>query len=170
MRKTSVAIVLFVYAVTSGPVNGWGTANVIAPLIISIAMAIAFFTYEAYIDPDRAALPPRVWNYPNVPVLVALGLNPFFWFGMSEYTLLSCIFRTKHSPDISLLPANASHASHVSLVSYSELRAIPPCWYFRHAGCGCCGNSGQIRLAQVDDLWRFRTSIHRIDASAVRKQ
>lgn len=86
MRKISAAIVLFVYAVTSGPVNGWGTANVIAPLIISVAMAIAFFTYEAYINPDRAALPPRVWKYPNVPVLVALGLNPFFWFGMSEDT------------------------------------------------------------------------------------
>lgn len=79
--KSPVAIVLFVYAVTSGPLNGWGSANVIAPLVISIMMAVAFFIYEAYIDPERAALPPRVWNYSNVPIIVAIGLVPFFWWG-----------------------------------------------------------------------------------------
>lgn len=79
------AIVLFVYAVTSGPIDGWGSANTLAPLIISIALGAAFFVYEARIPEEMAALPPRVWKYPNVPVLVGLGFVPFFWWGMRAY-------------------------------------------------------------------------------------
>ena len=52
----TAAMVLFVYAVTSGPASGWGTANVIAPLIISIALAVAFFIVEYYLPKDMAAL------------------------------------------------------------------------------------------------------------------
>lgn len=65
---------------TSGAATGWGQAKVIAPLIISILLAAAFFVFEAYIDPHMAALPPRVWSYPNVPILVAIGLVPFLWW------------------------------------------------------------------------------------------
>lgn len=78
---TLVATILFVYAVTSGPVDGWGSASVIAPLVISIFMAAVFFFYESRIDPEMAALPPRVWSYTNVPMLILLGLIPFFWWG-----------------------------------------------------------------------------------------
>ena len=79
----AAALILFVYAVTSGP-TGWGTANVVAPLVISILMAIGFFVYEARVDEEMAALPPRIWRYPNVPILAAVGLMPFFWWCQRE--------------------------------------------------------------------------------------
>lgn len=81
------SIVLFVYAMTSGPIDGWDSANCLAPLIISIALGVLFFVYEARIPEEMAALPPRVWKYKNVPVLFALGFVPFFWWGMRAYTI-----------------------------------------------------------------------------------
>lgn len=75
----TAAIILFVYAVTSGPIDGWGSANCLAPLVISIVLSVAFFVYEAKIPEDSAALPPKVWNYPNVGVLMGVACNPFFW-------------------------------------------------------------------------------------------
>jgi hypothetical protein len=89
----TAATILFVYGVTSGSVTGWGSANVLAPLVISIAMGAGFFVYEASIDPQRAALPPRVWKFPNVGILVAIGFLPFFWWSSREskcpFTILS---------------------------------------------------------------------------------
>lgn len=76
----TAGIILFIYAVTSGSVTGWGSANVLAPLIISVAMVAGFFVWEARIDPELAALPPRLWKYPNVPILVTIALMPFFWW------------------------------------------------------------------------------------------
>jgi hypothetical protein len=81
----TAALILFVYAVTSGSVTGWGSANVLAPLIISIAMVVAFFVYEALIDPELASLPPRMWHYTNVPILFAIGFMPFFWWSARKY-------------------------------------------------------------------------------------
>ncbi|KAF8305932.1 MFS general substrate transporter [Clavulina sp. PMI_390] len=77
----TAAIVLFVYALTEGPSDGWSSAKCLAPLIISIALAIAFFIYEARIPEDMASLPPRVWRYQNVPVLFAVAFVPFWWWG-----------------------------------------------------------------------------------------
>lgn len=51
-----VALILFIFAVTSGSVDGWGSASVIAPLVISVVLAIIFFIYEARIPEDYAAL------------------------------------------------------------------------------------------------------------------
>ena len=93
-----VSVVLFIFAVTSGSADvtsssgsGWGKAKVIAPLVISILMAAVFFVYEAKIDPQMAALPPRVWFYPNVPILAALGLVPFFWWVSCMYSIPNCL-------------------------------------------------------------------------------
>ena len=74
------AIILFVYGITTGPIDGWDSGNCLAPLIISIALGVGFFVYEARIPVDTAALPPKVWRYPNVPVLFAVGFVPFFWW------------------------------------------------------------------------------------------
>jgi hypothetical protein len=52
----TVAIILFIYGVTSGPTNGWSSPNFLAPLLISIAMLVAFFFYENSIPEWRAAL------------------------------------------------------------------------------------------------------------------
>ena len=82
------ATVLFIFAVTSGSVDGWGAVRCLAPLIISIAMGVAFFVYEAWIDPELAALPPKVWFYPNVAILCAVALVPFFWYVLANVSYL----------------------------------------------------------------------------------
>ncbi|KAI0043880.1 MFS general substrate transporter [Auriscalpium vulgare] len=89
----TTSIVLFIYAVTTGSATGWGAGQVIGTLVVSIVLAVAFFVFEAKIDPDMASLPPHTWNYPNVPILVALGLVPIFWW-CSLFFQLMPLFQT----------------------------------------------------------------------------
>jgi predicted MFS family arabinose efflux permease len=52
----TIAFILFIFAITSASTDGWDSAKVLAPLIISIFMVIAFFIYEARIPEERASL------------------------------------------------------------------------------------------------------------------
>lgn len=45
-NEFSASLILFVFAVTSGSVNGWGTAMVIVPLILSVTLAVFFGFWE----------------------------------------------------------------------------------------------------------------------------
>ncbi|KAF9220638.1 MFS general substrate transporter [Gyrodon lividus] len=83
----TVALILFIFAITSGSVDGWATAAVLVPLIISILMIAAFFYWETLIPVDKAAIPPRTWFYNNFSVLFGLGLLPFFWWS-AVFTVL----------------------------------------------------------------------------------
>ncbi|KAJ7499582.1 MFS general substrate transporter [Mycena latifolia] len=77
----TVGLVLFVYAVTSGSISGWNTAHCLAPLFISLLCVALFFIYEARLPEEMAALPPSLWAYTNVPILVTSALLPFMWWG-----------------------------------------------------------------------------------------
>ncbi|KAG8772074.1 hypothetical protein FRC12_003256 [Ceratobasidium sp. 428] len=76
----TVSAILFVYALTSGSVEGWTAAGVLAPLFVSIALATSFFVWETRIDERNASLPPKLWFYPNFAVLFAVALMPYFWW------------------------------------------------------------------------------------------
>ena len=65
---------------TSGSTTGWGSAGVLAPLIISVLMIVGFFYYETRIPVERAAIPPQTWFLPNFLVLFCAALLPFFWW------------------------------------------------------------------------------------------
>ncbi|GJJ13293.1 hypothetical protein Clacol_007545 [Clathrus columnatus] len=54
----TAALILFIFAVTSGSSTGWGSAQVIAPLILSVFLAVGFFIWEAYVPEDYAAVLP----------------------------------------------------------------------------------------------------------------
>lgn len=84
----TVAVILFIFAVTSGSTKGWGTAYVLAPLIISIFIVAAFLFWEARIPADDAVLPPRMWRYRNFGVLVGLALLPYFWW-VTSFVLIT---------------------------------------------------------------------------------
>lgn len=60
----------------------------LAPLIISIALAGAFFWWESRLHPDDAVLPPRMWRYRNFGILVALALVPYLWW-VTSFVLLT---------------------------------------------------------------------------------
>ncbi|KAI0791401.1 MFS general substrate transporter [Abortiporus biennis] len=82
----TIALVLFIFALTSVSDAGWGSARVLAPLIISVFMLAGFFYYETKIPPEVASVPPRTWFLPNFPVLVALASLPSFWWATASTT------------------------------------------------------------------------------------
>ncbi|KAK7037594.1 hypothetical protein VNI00_011086 [Paramarasmius palmivorus] len=89
----TAGLILFIFGVTTGSVNGWNTARCLAPLIISIFLITGFFFWEARLPEDMAAIPPNVWKYPNFAVLVICGATmPFNWWG-SVQLLFSWIWQ-----------------------------------------------------------------------------
>jgi hypothetical protein len=50
------SLILFIFAVTSGSTAGWGSAMVLAPLIIAIFGVVGFFFYETRIPASVAAV------------------------------------------------------------------------------------------------------------------
>ncbi|KAB5592439.1 MFS-type transporter [Ceratobasidium theobromae] len=76
----TVSVILFVYALTSGSIKSWASAGVLAPLFVSIALAIGFFVWETRIDEGNAALPPKLWFYKNFAILFVVALVPYFWW------------------------------------------------------------------------------------------
>ncbi|KIM21443.1 hypothetical protein M408DRAFT_333459 [Serendipita vermifera MAFF 305830] len=85
----TVSVILFIFAVTSGSTKGWGTAYVLAPLLISILLFVLFLVWEAHTPPDDAVLPPRMWRFRNFGVLVGLALLPYLWWVTSFIELTS---------------------------------------------------------------------------------
>jgi hypothetical protein len=51
-----VSILLFVFALTQGANTGWGHGGVIAPLVISVVLCVAFFLWERRMPAQDAAL------------------------------------------------------------------------------------------------------------------
>ncbi|KAG2070574.1 MFS general substrate transporter [Suillus decipiens] len=88
----TVALILFIFAVTSGSTDGWASVTVLVPLIISILMIIGFFYWETLIPVDRAAIPPRTWFYNNFSVLFAVALLPFLWW-CTVFTIFSTLWQ-----------------------------------------------------------------------------
>ncbi|KAI0704966.1 major facilitator superfamily-domain-containing protein [Cytidiella melzeri] len=87
------ALILFIFAVTEGGSStGWGSAAVIAPLVISILMIIAFLFYETRISEEHAAIPPRTWFLPNFSVLFVVALVPFLWW-TSVFTIFTSLWQ-----------------------------------------------------------------------------
>ncbi|EIW52899.1 MFS general substrate transporter [Trametes versicolor FP-101664 SS1] len=88
----TAALILFIFAITSGTTSGWGSATVLAPLIISVFMVVAFFYYETTLPVDKAAIPPRTWFLPNFSVLFGTALLPYFWW-TTVFTLYTTLWQ-----------------------------------------------------------------------------
>ncbi|KAH7886565.1 MFS general substrate transporter, partial [Phlebopus sp. FC_14] len=76
----TIALVLFIFAVTSGSTDSWVTATVLAPLILSVFLFTSYFVWESRIAEEHASLPPKMWSYPNFTVLALLALLPYSWW------------------------------------------------------------------------------------------
>lgn len=60
-------LILFVYAVSDSSVEGWGSPQIIATLVLSVVFFLGFFVVERYVqDP---AIPPRTWFNKNFAVM-----------------------------------------------------------------------------------------------------
>jgi MFS family permease len=76
----TAAVIVLIYALTAAPADGWGSAGVIAPLVLSIVTVAAFFFWEKRLPIHKAAIPSKTWFLPNFSVLFAVALLPFFWW------------------------------------------------------------------------------------------
>ncbi|KAL1752179.1 major facilitator superfamily domain-containing protein [Schizophyllum commune] len=71
------ALILFVYALSEGGDAGWQSAQVIATLVVSVVLFVAFFLIERFqSDP---ALPPRTWRTKNFTPLFFCCWSPYWW-------------------------------------------------------------------------------------------
>ncbi|KAG6813631.1 hypothetical protein H0H87_009011, partial [Tephrocybe sp. NHM501043] len=77
----NAGLVLFIFGVTTGSVNGWNTARCLTPFIISLFLIAAFFIWEARLPEDMAAIPPSLWRVTNFGILVSSATLPFMWWG-----------------------------------------------------------------------------------------
>lgn len=59
----SAGLVLFIFGVTAGSVNGWTSARCLAPLIVSVFPMTAFFFWEARLPEEQAAMYVSTRNY-----------------------------------------------------------------------------------------------------------
>ncbi|KAG1748162.1 major facilitator superfamily domain-containing protein [Suillus lakei] len=88
----TVALILFIFAVTSGSTDGWASAIVLVPLIVSILMVVGFFYWETLIPVDKAAIPPRTWFYHNFSILFAVALLPYLWWS-TVFTIFTTLWQ-----------------------------------------------------------------------------
>ncbi|KAG1718127.1 major facilitator superfamily domain-containing protein [Suillus paluster] len=88
----TVALILFIFAVTSGSTDGWASAIVLVPLIISLSMVVGFFYWETLMPVEKAAIPPRTWFYHNFSILFAVALLPFFWWS-TVFTIFTTLWQ-----------------------------------------------------------------------------
>ncbi|KAI0791391.1 major facilitator superfamily domain-containing protein [Abortiporus biennis] len=131
----TAALILFIFAVTSASDAGWGTAKVLAPLIISIFMVAGFFFYETVIPPEVAAVPPRTWFLPNFAVLFGVALLPYFWWS-TAYTTYTTLWQTVYGWSVISMALRMIPMGFFSLVvsfSGSLTRIISPKWILMFA-------------------------------------
>jgi len=55
-RVLIVALILFIFAVSSGSIYGWGSAIVLVPLITSVFMVVGFLYWETLMPVEQAAM------------------------------------------------------------------------------------------------------------------
>ncbi|EJD00111.1 MFS general substrate transporter [Fomitiporia mediterranea MF3/22] len=64
------SIILLIFALSQAPDSGWGTARVLAPLIVSVFMMVAFFIWQTRLHEEHALIPPKMWFIPNFLVYI----------------------------------------------------------------------------------------------------
>ncbi|KAF9815241.1 hypothetical protein IEO21_04688 [Rhodonia placenta] len=111
----TAALILFIFAITSGSADGWATAEVLVPLIVSIFMVVGFFYYETRIPVATAAIPPRTWFLSNFSVLFGTALLPYFWWTTIFTTYTTLWQDTYHWPVIS----TAIHMIPIGVLAFS---------------------------------------------------
>ncbi|KAG6372544.1 major facilitator superfamily domain-containing protein [Boletus reticuloceps] len=126
----TAALILFIYALTSGSADGWATAGVLTPLIISIFLIAGFFHWETIVPAHKAAIPPRTWFYNNFAVLFGSALVPIFWL-TSVFIVFTTLWQdvfhwTIISTAVHLLPIGV--ASFIASCTGSLSRRFSPKW------------------------------------------
>lgn len=73
----TAAIVLLIFGLSDGNVEGFDRAQSIAPLVIGVLLFPAFFFWETRMDPLDALINPATWHVKNFTLLTVLSLVPY---------------------------------------------------------------------------------------------
>ncbi|KAG0704079.1 major facilitator superfamily domain-containing protein [Suillus ampliporus] len=111
----TAALILFIFAGTSSSTDGWASAIVLVPLIISISMVVGFFYWETLVPVENAAIPPRTWFYHNFSVLFAVALFPYFWWS-TVFTIFTTLWQNVF--DWSVI-SSAVHMFPIGILSFA---------------------------------------------------
>ncbi|KAI6010694.1 major facilitator superfamily domain-containing protein [Pisolithus orientalis] len=77
----TAAIILFIFAVTSGPTQGWDSPVVLVSFCSLRSLNSCSSSAGKGFSPQRGpAIPSCTWHYKNFPVLMGLALLPFLWW------------------------------------------------------------------------------------------
>jgi hypothetical protein len=166
--------VLLIFAVTSGSNAGWASAEVLAPLIISVAMFVAFFFYETRIPIERAAVyvvlssfqtllihcvrPPHTWFYPNFTILFFVTFIPSVWSATVSNLFISLWQTTFHWSALS----TAVHILPIGIVCFimsftsGVAKRMDPKWLILVAQIVSLAGTLLFQFANTQDkYWRF---------------
>jgi hypothetical protein len=77
-------LVLFILGFTQAPIEGWNSAIFIAPIVISVVLAITFVFWEKKMPRGYALLPHDLWSFPNIFPLILLASSIFMWFATAQ--------------------------------------------------------------------------------------
>ncbi|EPQ53229.1 MFS general substrate transporter [Gloeophyllum trabeum ATCC 11539] len=89
----TIALILFIFALTSGSTGQWASAMVLAPLVISLLMIGGFLYWETLLPRDQAAVPPQTWFLPNFAVLFGVALLPYLWW-TTVFTIFTTLWQS----------------------------------------------------------------------------
>ncbi|KAF8991548.1 major facilitator superfamily domain-containing protein [Cyathus striatus] len=91
VSSLTAGLILFVFAITEGSGAGWGSARVIATLVLSIVLIASFGVIERIVkDP---AFPPRTWSNKNFTPMFFYSWSVYWFFFVIESQLVE-IFST----------------------------------------------------------------------------
>ncbi|KAI0079805.1 MFS general substrate transporter, partial [Panus rudis PR-1116 ss-1] len=103
----TLALILFVYAVTEGNNRGWGSGAVLAPLIISIALIVLFAYIETKVS--HPLVHPAIWKLPT--------FTPLFFITMSLYGYMN-IFAFQESQLFQQIWQTSALSAAVRMIPY----------------------------------------------------
>ncbi|KAH9895729.1 MFS general substrate transporter [Cubamyces lactineus] len=154
----TAALILFIFAITSGTTSGWGSPSVIAPLVISVLMVVGFFYYETTLPVDKAAIPPRTWFLPNFSVLFGTALLPYFWW-VTVFTIYTTLWQdiwrwTVISTAVHMIPIGV--LAFAMSFTGSLARVINPKWIILFAEGMCIVATVLLAFAdRPERYWSF---------------
>jgi hypothetical protein len=166
--------VLLIFSVTSGSNAGWASAEVLAPLVISFAMFVAFFFYETRIPIEHAAVyvtlfivsnltypffrPPHTWFYPNFTILFFVAFIPSVWNATVSNLFISLWQTTFHwsalSTAVHILPTGIV----CFLISFTSgvAKRLDPKWLILVAQVVALAGTILFQFANTQDkYWPF---------------
>lgn len=153
------AIVLLVFGVSNGNVEGWARASTFAPLVVGVITLPAFFYWQTRMPRADALIDPAIWRIPNVVLLAIVALIPYFNFLMVQTAFSDHIqIDWRESPllaAVRILPMGIS--SFVVMLWNQHLpRRLALRW--RLVGGATISVAGSALLTQASrssDYWRF---------------